>query len=117
MVCVYICMYLNACSLLYVYVYRYSLATGNWGDQKTATKAGVSQVRHTTYYMNTHTHVDTDITDLLKYMLRYMYDARLADIHIVSIYSYMFMKQHKFVYEQFTCFSNHNLHPTVAMLL
>jgi hypothetical protein len=28
---------------MYVW-YRYSLATGNWGDQKTATKAGVSQV-------------------------------------------------------------------------
>ncbi|KAG5179521.1 hypothetical protein JKP88DRAFT_200959 [Tribonema minus] len=36
---------------------RYSLATGNWGDQKTATKAGVSQVLNRLTYASALSHL------------------------------------------------------------
>jgi DNA-directed RNA polymerase II subunit RPB2 len=36
---------------------RYSLATGNWGDQKSATKAGVSQVLNRLTYASALSHL------------------------------------------------------------
>lgn len=36
---------------------KYSLATGNWGDKKTATKAGVSQVLNRLTYASALSHL------------------------------------------------------------
>lgn len=50
-------MMVSACVQFITDGLKYSLATGNWGDKKTATKAGVSQVLNRLTYASALSHL------------------------------------------------------------